>query len=166
MFSMLLVGCGSMAPQQVEMLQRNQENLRLWDDANTKFIACNRSWQAERRKLSSQFNDIVTSAEDPNYFKSLTSKAPISQEFKDALVRFRPQQIACRKELFTNLGDKNIRVKLLYQDAFQVFDTGVVDILDGRLKTMGEVNRAYIKWLDDANDARMLLRASLQGLLD
>ncbi len=163
---MLLAGCSSLFPQQVEILQRNKENLKLWDDANTKFIACNRSWQADRRKLSSQFNDIVTSADDPRYFKSLTSKDPISQEFKEALVRFRPQQIACRKALFKDLGDKNIRVKLLYQDSFQAFDAGVVDVLDGRLKTMGEVNRVYIKLVDDANDARMILRGSLQGFLD
>lgn len=166
MSAMFLMGCSTLAQQKAELSQRNADNLKAWDDANTKFIVCNKGWQAERRKLSPQFGDVVTSSEDPRYFQSLTSRALVSQEFKDALVKFRPQQIACRKELFANLGEKNIRVKLLYRDAFQVLDAGVVDILDGRIKTMGEVNRAYVKWVDDANDARMLLRAAMENLLD
>ena len=42
----------------------------------------------------------------------------------------------------------------------------MADVLTGRLKTMGEVNRAYSKWVDDANDASILLRASMQGLVN
>ena len=163
--SLTLMGCSSVDQQKAAMQQRNAENLTAWDDANAKFVLCNKAWQAERRAHSPQFNDLVVSAEDPRYFQSLTSKAPVTQQFKDALVKFRPQQIACRNELFTNIGEKNIRVKLLYRDVFQALDAGTVDVLDGRLKTMGEVNRAYVKWVDDANDARIQLRGSMEGIL-
>lgn len=164
--SLILMGCSSSDPHKTAIQQRDAENLKAWDHANSKFIACNRAWQAERRQTSSQFNDLVIGAEDPRYLQSLTSKTPVNQAFKDALVKFRPQQIACRKELFNNLGDKNIRVLLLYRDAFQILDAGMADVLTGRLKTMGEVNRAYSKWVDDANDASILLRASMQGLVN
>lgn len=163
--ALILMGCSSSNPHKTATQQRDAENLKAWDDANTKFIACNRVWQAERRATSAQFNDVVLGDEDPRYLQSVTSLTPISQAFKDALMKFRPQQMACRKELFANLGEKNIRVILLYRDAFQSLDSGMVDVLTGKLKTMGEVNRAYAKWVDDANDARILLRASMQGLV-
>ena len=165
LITLTLVGCSSVDQQKALLQQRNAENLQAWDDANAKFMACNKGWQAERRALSPQFSDLVVSAEDPRYFQSLTSKAPITQQFKEALVKFRPKQIACRNELFVNLGDTNIRVKLLYRDVFQALDAGMVDVLDGQLKTMGEVNRAYVKWVNDANDARIKLRGSMEGIL-
>lgn len=161
--ALILAGWGSSGPSHAASRLSNAEKIAAWDKANAEFIECNRDWQAERRALSPQFKDIVVGSEDPRYLQSLTSETPVSQEFKDALLKFRAEQVACRNELFVNLGETNIQVKLLYRDAFQSLDMGMADVLSGKLKTMGEVNRAYAKWVDDANDARILLRATLEG---
>lgn len=159
----VLPGWTTLDLQTIASQQNNPEKLAAWDAASKKFIECNRVWQAERRVMSPQFNDIVVGSEDPRYLQSLTSKVRVSQKFKDALLKYRPQQIACRKELFANLGEKNIRVKLLYRQVFQSLDIGMADVLSGKLKTMGDVNRTYSKWVDEANDMSLLLRSALEG---
>ena len=50
---------------------------------------------------------------------------------------------------------------MLYTQVFRAYDQGVVEILDGKMKTMGEVNRAYVKYIGDANEARERLRVSI-----
>ena len=160
-----LIGCSPMHRHMDEMQQTNAQNLKAWDDASSNYMACNKPWQSERRKEFPVFNEILVNVDDPRYLQSLTSKSPVSKAFKDGLLKFRPDQLACRKELLANLGEKNVLVSLMYKKAFQAYDAGVVDILDGRLKTMGEVNRKYVQFANDANEARIRLRLHMESRL-
>ena len=159
--SLVLLGCNSMHHHSQIIHDQNNQNLKVWDDASAKFKSCNAPWQKERRAQVPAFNDIVSDPNDPRYFPSQLSKTPVSTEFKDALIKFRPQQLACRNALLNDLGKGNTRVKMLYTQVFRAYDQGVVEILDGKMKTMGEVNRAYVKYIGDANEARERLRVSI-----
>ena len=159
--SLVVLGCNGMNHYSQRIHDQNDQNLKAWDDASAKFKSCNAAWQKERRAQVPAFNDIVSDLNDPRYFPSQLSKSSVSKEFKDALIKFRPQQLASRNALLNDLGKDNARVKTLYIQVFRAYDQGVVEILDGKMKTMGEVNRAYVKYVGDANEARERLRTSI-----
>lgn len=164
--SLALLGCSGMNHHSQRMHDQNDQNLKAWDDASSKFKSCNAPWQKERRAQVPAFNDIVSDPNDPRYFRSQLSKTPVSKAFKNALINFRPQQLACRNALIADLGKDNTQVKALYIQVFRAYDQGVVEILDGKMKTMGEVNRAYIKYVSDANEARERLRTRMTRYAD
>lgn len=164
--SLALLGCSGINHHSQRMHDQNDQNLKAWDNASSKFKSCNAPWQKERRAQVPAFNDIVSDPNDPRYFHSQLSKAPVSKAFKDALINFRPQQLACRNALIADLGKGNAQVKALYIQVFLAYDQGVVEILDGKMKTMGEVNRAYVKYVSDANEARERLRTGMVSYSD
>ncbi len=159
--TLLLVGCSGMQRHQ-QMCGQDAQNLKAWDDASEKFKACNAAWQKERRASTSVFSELAMSPDDPAYFKKMTSKAPVSKAFKDALVKYRPQQLACRQELMKNIGDDNSSVRLMYKKSFERLDQGMIDVLDGDLKTMGQVNQAYVSYINEANTAREGLHSRMK----
>lgn len=159
--TLLLIGCSGMQRHQ-QMCGQDAQNLKAWDDASEKFKACNAAWQKERRASTSVFSELALSPEDPAYFNKMTSKAPVSKAFKDALVKYRPQQLACRNELMKNIGDDNSAVRLMYKKSFEKLDQGMIDVLDGDLKTMGQVNQAYVAYINEANTAREGLHSRMK----
>jgi hypothetical protein len=159
--SLVLLGCSGVNYHSQIKHDQQDQNLKAWEDASSKFKSCNAPWQKERRAQVPAFNDIVSEPNDPRFFFSQLSKAPVSKEFKGALTKFRPQQLACRNALLDDIGKENFQVKALYIQVFRAYDQGVVEILDGKMKTMGEVNRAYVKYVGDANEARERLRMKM-----
>ena len=96
---------------------------------------------------------------DPQFLEKLTSKAPLTAALKVSLIKRRPQQIACRKALFDALGYDNPEVKMMYRKNFNDLDEGFVKILDGKIKTMGELNQAYLAFNNDVIERRARLMA-------
>jgi hypothetical protein len=158
--TLLLVGCSGLHHHQ-QTCGQNAQNLKAWDDASDGFKACNAAWQKERRASVSLFSELALNPNDPAYVNKMTSKAPVSKDFKDALIKYRPQQLACRQELMKNIGDENSAVRLMYKQSFERLDQGMIDVLDGDLKTMGQVNQAYVAYINEANTAREALRARM-----
>ena len=158
--TLLLVGCSGLHQHQ-QMCGQNAQNLKAWDDASDRFRACNATWQKERRASVSLFSELALNPNDPAYINKMTSKAPVSKAFKDALIKYRPQQLACRQELMQNIGDENSDVRLMYKKSFERLDQGMIDVLDGDLKTMGQVNQAYAAYINESNATREALRAQM-----
>ena len=133
------------------------EQAQNWKDANVQFKSCNKIWWEQEVTDAPQWKQLVTGNNDSQYLQKMTSKAPVSKALKDSLVKYRPQQIACRKALFDALGDSNPAVKMMYQKNFNDLDQGIVKIVDGKVKTMGELNQAYVVYNNNAIERKTRL---------
>lgn len=149
-----LAGCATRHPHGI-----TTEQTENWKDAAAKYKACKKDRWAQVVAYAPQWNQLVSGHDDPQFFEKLTSKAPLTKALKDSLIKYRPQQMACRKALFESLGDSNLAVKMMYQKNFNDLDEGIVKIIDGKLKTMGEVNQAYVAYNNDAAERRARLMA-------
>jgi hypothetical protein len=130
-----------------------------WKDADSQFKACKKARWDQVVAYAPQWNQLVTGHNDPLYLEKMTSKAPVSKALKESLIKFRPQQMACRKALFESLGDNNLAVKMMYQKNFNDLDEGIVKIIDGKLKTMGEMNQAYVVYNNEVAERRARMMA-------
>ena len=152
--SVALAGCATHHPHSL-----TSEQAESWKNAAAQFKTCNKDRWAQVIAYAPQWNQLVSGHEDPQFLEKLTSKAPLTEALKDSLIKYRPQQMACRKALFESLGDSNLAVKMMYQKNFNDLDEGIVKIIDGKLKTMGEVNQAYVAYNNDAAERRARLMA-------
>lgn len=137
----VLLGC---TPHQTKTVATDKASS--WIDAAKEFKLCRKARWDQIVAFAPQWNQLVTGTDDPQYFEKMTSKADLTVSLKESLIKFRPQQIACRKAFFESLGDNHQEVKMMYQKNFNDLDDGIVKILDGKLKTMGEVNQVYVAY--------------------
>ena len=140
----------------------NSEQVQNWDDAAAKYKACNKAWREHLVASAPQFNQLVNGLNDPQYLQKMSSRASVDKGFKNALIQYRPEQMACRKMLFDELGNKNPVVSAMYTQNFRTLDNVIVGVLDGKLKTMGEVNQAYVNFNNEVSDrkTRLMERSS------
>lgn len=155
MLALGLTGCAGHHQHATSRLSADQ--VQSWKDAATQLTACNQSWREEAVAEAPQLNQLVSGHSDPQYLQKMTSKAPVTKAFKESLIKYRPHQMACRKALFDTLGDSNSAVKMMYQKNFNKLDDEIVKVLDGKLKTMGEVNQAYVAFNNDAKERKARL---------
>lgn len=130
-----------------------------WKDADTQYKACKKARWDLVVAYAPQWNQLVTGHDDPLYLEKMTSKAPVSKALKESLIKYRPQQMACRKALFESLGNSNQAIKIMYQKNFNDLDDGIVKIVDGKFKTMGEVNQAYVVYNNHVAERKAHLMA-------
>lgn len=152
-----LSGCAGHHPPATTGL--SSEQVQNWKEAATQYKACNKVWWEQEVADAPQWHQLVTGHSDPQYLQKLTSKAPLTKALKESLIKYRPQQMACRKAVFDVLGESNPAVKMMYQKNFNDLDDGIVKILDGKVKTMGEVNQAYIILNNDVIERKARLMA-------
>ena len=127
----------------------SNEQTESWKDAATRYRNCTKNLLEIELREAPQLKQLVRGHNDPQYFEKMTSNALVTKEVKEALIKHRPQQIVCRKNLIDDLGNDNQMVKMLYQKNFNSLDEIIVKVLDGKLKTVGEVNQAYVAFNDD-----------------
>ena len=150
-----LAGCASHRSDLSSTLSKEQvEN---WKEAASKYKACNKIWWEEELSDAPQWKQLVDGHDDPQFLQKLTSKAPLTKALKESLIKRRPHQMACRKILFDTLGHGNPEVKMMYRKNFNDLDDGMVKILDGKVKTMGELNQAYLDFNNDVIERRARL---------
>ncbi len=155
--TLVLSGCSSHHMHGVSGI--SDEQAQNWKDAAAQYKACKKVRWDKAVAYAPQWNQLVSGPDDPQYLEKMTSKAPVTKALKESLIKYRPEQIACRKALFESLGDSNQAVKMMYQKNFNVLDGGIVMILDGKLKTMGEVNQAYVAYNNGVAERRAQLTA-------
>jgi len=136
---LVLSGCASHYQSASTSLTAEQK--QNWDEAVKKYKACGKERQQQREAAAPQFGQLVHGFDDPKFFEKMTSPSPVTKEFKEALITFRPQQLACRQVLFDALGEINPAVKLMYIKNFKTNDDGIIKVLEGKVKTIGEVNQ-------------------------
>lgn len=159
MLALGLTGCAGHHTRDGSVLTAEQS--QNWKNAALQFNACNKVWWDQEVADAPQLKLLVSGHSDPQYLQKLTSKDLVTKTLKDSLIKYRPQQIACRKALFDTLGDDNPAVKLMYQKNFNTQDDAIVKVLDGKLKTMGEVNQAYISFNNEVIERRTRLKANI-----
>lgn len=135
------------------------EQVQNWNEAAAKYKACNQAWREHLVASAPQFNQLANSLNDPQYLQKMSSRAPVEKGFKEALIKYRPEQMACRKVLFDTLGNQNPAVSAMYTQNFRTLDSVIVGVLDGKLKTMGEVNQAYVNFNNEVSDRKTRLTA-------
>lgn len=135
------------------------EQAENWKEAATQYKACRKARWEQVVAYAPQWNQLVSGYDDPQYLEKMTSKAPLTKVLKDSLIKYRPQQLACRKALLQSLGDSNQAVKVMYRKNFQAMDDGIVKILEGKVKTMGEVNQLYVAYNNDVAERSARLMA-------
>lgn len=153
-----LSGCASQKPN-----GKAANQAQLWSEAATQFKTCRKARWEQVVAYAPQWNQLVTGLQDPLYLEKMTSKAPLTKELKDSLIKYRPQQIACRKALFEALGDNNHEVKMMYQKNFYELDNGIVKIIDDKIKTMGEINQLYVAHNIEIAERRFRLMTLLEN---
>ena len=158
MFSLIaaLAGCATDRPKNMMANQASS-----WSEAADQFKACRKARWDQVVAYAPQWNQLISGPQDPLYLEKMTSKSPLTKELKDSLTKFRPEQIACRKAFFEALGDSHQAIKMMYQKNFYDLDNGIVKIIDGELKTMGDVNKVYVAYNIEIAERR----ARLMGLL-
>ncbi len=140
----------------------SSEQFKNWNDAATKYNACTKARREQLVAYAPQWSQLVSGHSDPQFLQKMTSKEPLTEALKESLIKYRPQQVACRKVLFDNLGEGNPWVKIIYQKNFNALDEGIVKILDGKLNTIGELNQAYVAHNNEIAELRARLLASSQ----
>ena len=153
--SLALAGCAGHRPHAASSL--SSEQVQNWKEAASKYKACNKIWWEEELSDAPQWKLLVEGHDDPQFLQKLTSKAPLTKALKESLIKRRPHQMACRKILFDTLGHDNPEVKMMYRKNFNDLDDGIVKILDGKVKTMGELNQAYLDFNNDVIERRARL---------
>lgn len=152
-----LVGCTTQ-PRNPMSLSADQMNR--WSTAAESYRACNKTWWSQLLTDAPQLNQLVSSRSDPQYLQKLISKEPVTDVLKSSLIKYRPQLVSCRQALFKALGEDNLTIKIIYQKNFDAMDDIVVKVLDGQLKTMGDINRAYVA----ANNADLERKSQLRAM--
>jgi uncharacterized lipoprotein YajG len=147
-----LTGCAAHHPKGISTDQATN-----WDNAATQYKACKKDRWVLVVADAPQWNQLVSGYDDPQYFEKLTSSEPLTKALKDSLIKYRPQQMACRKALFESLGANNLAVKMMYQKNFNELDNGIVKIIDGKLRTMGELNQAYVAYNNQVAERKAYL---------
>lgn len=130
-----------------------------WKAAAAQYKSCKKVRWDKAVAYAPQWNQLVSGYDDPQYLEKMTSKVPVTKAQKESLIKYRPEQMACRKALLESLGDSNQAVKVMYQKNFNAMDDGIVKVLDGKLKTMGDVNQAYVAYNNGVADRRAQLTA-------
>lgn len=153
-----LAGCAGHTPHASSGVL-SSEQIQNWKQAATEYQACNKIWWEQEVSDAPQWKQLVDGHSDPQFLQKLTSKAPLTAALKESLIKRRPQQMACRKALFDALGHDNPEVKMMYRKNFNDLDEGFVKILDGKIKTMGELNQAYLAFNNDVIERRARLMA-------
>lgn len=128
------------------------EQVQNWKEAATQYQACNKIWWEQEVSDAPQWKQLVDGHNDPQFLQKLTSKAPLTAALKESLIKRRPQQMACRKALFDALGHDNPDVKMMYRNNFN-------DLDNGKVKTMGELNQAYLAFNNNVIERRARLMA-------
>lgn len=147
-----LAGCATDHPKNIVGNQASS-----WSEAADQFKACRKARWEQVVAYAPQWNQLVTGPHDPLYLEKMTSKSPLTKELKDSLIKYRPEQIACRKAFFEALGNGHQAIKMMYQKNFYELDNGIVKILDGQLKTMGDVNKVYVAYNVEIAERRVRL---------
>jgi hypothetical protein len=137
------------------------EQVQNWNEAAANYKACNKVWWPQQVAEAPQWDQLVNGHNDPQFLQKMTSKAPVTKAMKEALIKYRPQQMACRKALFDDLSNKNPSVRMMYQKNFNTLDEGIVKLLEGKFKTIGELNQFYLAYNNDVieRQARLMIHS-------
>lgn len=154
----VLAGCAG-HPHHASAGVLSSEPVQNWKQAATEYQACNKVWWEQEVSDAPQWKQLVDGHNDPQFLQKLTSKAPLTAALKESIIKRRPQQMAFRKALFDALGHDNPEVKMMYRKNFNDLDEGFVKILDVKIKTMGELNQAYLAFNNDVIERRARLMA-------
>ena len=95
--------------------------------------------------------DSLTAEQVQNWNEAAAKYKACNQAWREHLVASAPQ--------FNQLGNQNPAVSAMYTQNFRTLDSVIVGVLDGKLKTMGEVNQAYVNFNNEVSDRKTRLTA-------